>query len=303
MSRVVDRLEAWWWRPAPALRLGVFRVLVGAYCAVLLAFGGSHYAAVGELPRSSFAPVGIVRVLVAPLPAAVATAAVVLAGVLCIAFTVGFRHRVLAPVFAVSLLWVTTYRTSWGHISHDDNLVVLHALVLSIAPAADSMALDARGARRRGVWSPRHGWPLRLMALITVLTYLLAGWAKLRFGGAAWLDGSVVRLNVAHDALRKARLGGPTLGLAALLLPQPWAFAPAAWATIALEAGAPLALLHRRVAAVWAVCMWTLHVGIALIMTLTFAYPLSGVAFAPLFRVERALARLRRRFRRGRRRA
>ncbi|MEM6992794.1 MAG: HTTM domain-containing protein, partial [Myxococcota bacterium] len=280
------RFDAWWLRPAPALRLAIVRVAVGLYCTALLAIRGSHYAAVGRLPPTRFAPLGVVSFLDAPVAPWLATALVVAAGAGCIAFTLGYRYRVSGPVFAALVLWVTTYRNSWGHVSHVDNLVVLHVLLLALVPAADSLSLDAKRAPARE-WSARYGWPLRLMAITTVLTYVLAGVAKLRFGGAAWLGGEAVRLQVAFDALRKSRFGVTPSGFAQTLLPHPWTFAPMAWATLALELGAPLALLGRRAAAVWAVAMWLLHIGIALVMTLAFAYPLSLIAFAPLFRLER----------------
>ena len=58
------------------------------------------------------------------------------------------------------------------------------------------------------------------------------------------------------------------------------------------ELGAPVALLHRRIALVWCIAAWAFHVGVALLMSITFLYPLSTVAYLPLFRVERALAKL-----------
>lgn len=60
--------------------------------------------------------------------------------------------------------------------------------------------------------------------------------------------------------------------------------------TMLVELGAPLALLQRRVALVWCVAAWTFHVGVALLMSITFLYPLSGVAYLPLFRLERLLS-------------
>ena len=60
---------------------------------------------------------------------------------------------------------------------------------------------------------------------------------------------------------------------------------------------APLALLGRRLAWIWALGMWLFHVGVLLIMAIMFAYPVSGIAFAPLFAVELPLLRLRDRIR------
>jgi hypothetical protein len=71
------------------------------------------------------------------------------------------------------------------------------------------------------------------------------------------------------------------------MLEHPGLFAALAMMTMLVEVGAPLALLHRRVAAVWAAVAWGFHVGVVFLMHIVFPYPLSGAAFAPLFRVER----------------
>jgi hypothetical protein len=54
-----------------------------------------------------------------------------------------------------------------------------------------------------------------------------------------------------------------------------------------VELGAPLALLDRRLRVLWAIAAWTFHLGVLALMGIGFPYPLTGVAFASLFRVER----------------
>jgi len=61
--------------------------------------------------------------------------------------------------------------------------------------------------------------------------------------------------------------------------------------SLVLELGAPLALVGRRVGKAWAIGMWGFHVGVLAIMAITFAYPLSGIAFAPFFWVEALVRR------------
>jgi hypothetical protein len=60
-------------------------------------------------------------------------------------------------------------------------------------------------------------------------------------------------------------------------------------ATLAVELGAPVALLGRRWALGWSVAAWLFHVGIAALMWIAFPYPLSGIAFAPLLACERPI--------------
>ena len=138
-----------------------------------------------------------------------------------------------------------------------------------------------------GPWGGRYGFPVRIVSLITVLTYVLAGWMKLRNGGWAWLSGDVLRNQVAFDNLRKVVLGDRWSHLGARLVATSWFWRPVALATLVVELGAPLALLGGRWRNVWVAAAWSFHVGTLLLMAIMFPYPLSGVAYASLFPLER----------------
>jgi hypothetical protein len=169
-----------------------------------------------------------------------------------------------------------------------EDLLVLHLLVLAAAPAAQTWSLDAR--RRDGPAEgpdPRYGWAVRTMALITVVSYVLAGIAKLRIGGFAWLTDEALRHHVAYDNLRKILLGDVSSPVAPHLVGRDWIFRPFALVTLLVELGAPLALLGGRIRSVWVVAAWSFHLGVLVLMAILFPYPLLGFAFAPLFRVER----------------
>ena len=297
--RWADRLVA----PAPAERLAAVRILVGGYALVYLVVRTPHLVDLAGLPQHRWRPVGVLGTLTSRpsgAAAALVLGSTVAAG---IGFVAGWCWRLAGPTFAVGTLVSTTYGVSFGHILHTENLMVLHLLVLAVAPAADAWSIDARRVvdrpahRRRpggGVPPPagRYGFPVRLLALVTVVTYAIAGWAKLRNGGGTWLSGDGLRNQVAFDNLRKVLLGDPWSPLGARLVGIGWLWPPLAWATLAVELGAPLALLHRRGRAVWAGAAWSFHLGTLALMAIMFPYPLSGVAFAPLFPVERVVRRL-----------
>ncbi len=268
-------------------RLGMVRVLVGLFCVWYMLRRWGVLAKLATMDADGFAPVSIVRVLPSPLvPTAVmATLYVTLA--LAVVFTLGWRHRIVAPVFAALLLWVTAYRSSWGMIFHSENLLVLHVGILALAPSADAFSLDAR---RRGApveATPDHGWPVRLIWLVTVVVYLLAGIAKLRGAGLDWLGGERLLNHVGHDAVRKAELGANYSSIGAAMLVHPWLFKPLAWFTLAFELLGPVALLHRRASQVWAASVIAFSWGVAITMAIGFFYPMSGIAFAAFFPVER----------------
>lgn len=296
-ASLARRLAAWWDAPAPAQRLASLRVAVGGFALVYLVVRSSSLASVAAFSAAEFQPVGVVSVLAAPLPIAWVYAIQSLAVLSGVAFVLGAGFRLVGPLFALLLLWVTSYRSSWGMIFHTDNLLVLHVLVLGLSPAADALSWDARREPGEAVHA-RFGWPIRALATVTAITYVLAGVAKLKLSGGEWLGGDLLRAHIAYDNLRKIELGSGFSPLGVWLVRHKAVFAPLAAGTMLIELGAPLALLHRRVALVWCLAAWAFHVGVALLMSITFLYPLSGVAYLPLFRVERAFAKLgsRRRF-------
>jgi hypothetical protein len=296
--------DRFWFVAIPGVRLAVLRVLICAFALVWLVGFSPMLLPTLWFPAERFEPVGVVSLLDVPLSPVLGLVIWAITVGLGVAALLGWRFRVIAPAFALGLLWVTSYRNSWGMIFHSENLLVMHALILALLPASDAWSLDARRdpeLRARGREShARYGWGPRLLATITALTYVLAGVAKLRNAGFTWLDGEVLLTQVAWDNLRKIELGDLHSPIGAALSGYPAVFVPLAWASMILELGAPIALFGPRLARIWAAAMWAFHVGVLLIMAIAFVYPLSGVAFAPLFEVERPLVALKGRLRRRR---
>lgn len=293
MLRALDR---YWMAPAPPERLATVRVLVGAYALVYLVARAPVLADFSAFAPARFEPVGVVRALSVPLPAAAVWALWGASVVLAAAFAVGARFRLTGPLLAALLLWVTSYRNSWGMLFHTDNLLVLHAIVVGLCPAAtDVLAVDARTRRAApdatasavpgadGV----YGWPLRLLGWITVAAYALAGIAKLRESGLVWADGEILRNYIAFDAVRKIEVGSVYSPFGAWLVGFQAPFRVIGVLSLALELGGPLVLLHPRLTRAWVVGMWGFHLGVLAVMAIVFPYPLSGVAFAALLPCER----------------
>ncbi|PRP94920.1 HTTM domain-containing protein [Enhygromyxa salina] len=297
MSRLLDQLDRWWFCPAPALRLAVLRVLIIGYGLIWLVGFAPLLLANLRFAPEQFAPTGVVSLLDAPVSFGLGAGIWLVTVLLGVAALLGWRFRVLGPVYALGLLWVASYRNSWGMIFHTENLLVVHTLIVVMLPASDAWSLDARARpsdQRALALEPdaRYGWGPKLMATVTALAYVLAGVAKLRTAGWAWLDGDVLLSHVGWDNLRKQELGSTHSPLGAALCAFPSVFIPLSWVSVALELGAPLALFGRRLAWVWSIGIWCFHLGVVAIMWIVFAYPLSGVAFAPLFAVERPVLAL-----------
>ncbi len=282
----MTRLAAWWFAPAPAQRLAAMRIIIGLYALVYVAARLGELASVAQLPGGNFAPVGVVRVLGAPLPGWLPLGLAVATVATLACFVIGAWWRVAAPIAAGLLLWTLSYRNSWGMVFHTDNLLVVHVVALACTPAADAYALAPRPGAPP---ASGYGWALKLLALLTAATYVLAGIAKLRLAGVGWLDGDFLRNQIAVDNLRKALLGSPTAPLATPLLEHPGWFAVVSLATLVLELGAPIALLGGKVARAWALGAWGFHVGVILLMNIWFPYPLFGIAYVPLLHAERVI--------------
>jgi hypothetical protein len=293
-SALLSRLWGSYQRPAPVARLQLLRIAIGGYALVYLLTRAAHLNAVVNLPAGSFAPVGVVRWLDAPLAAGwvyALYAATLLSGA---AFTLGVAHRACAPLFSLLLLWVLSYRHSWGMIFHTDNLLVLHVLILALAPAGGTLRRSADAPAEALVTA--YGWVPRVMALVTVAAYVVAGVAKLEHTGWSWAGGAALREQVAYDAIRKIELGSTYSPIGTWLVAHAGVFAPLSAFSLATELLAPLALLGTRAALVWCACAWAFHAGVLALMAIAFPYPLSGCAFLPLFPVERALPWLERAF-------
>lgn len=276
VTRLEERLfgarPAWliarWWVGVHTFALGYLLVRLPAFWAV------------SRRDRASFEPVGVLGWLPGPLPTAlwrVLILATVAAGAaaLAAALAAARSRRWLGPLVLALFVVVTTYRSSWGQLLWFENLLVVHLAIAAVAP------VGGVGLRRHDALRP--GWPLGLAATATVVTYVLAGVAKLRAGGAAWIDGDTLAHHIGWSAARLRVLGGTPSPVAAWLLDARWALAVGALVTVAAELAAPLALAGRRAAAVWIAVMWSFHALIAVTMLVVFPYPLLGLAFLPVW--------------------
>jgi hypothetical protein len=298
MMSWLRRLDRYWRAPMPPERLAVLRLLVGTYAFVYVVARLGYLTSYASFDPRQFEPVGTATMLSGPLEPEWVYGLVVATVLLAPAFLLGWRFRITGPLFAGLLLWVLSYANSWGQILHVDNLMVLQVIVLALAPSADALSFDARRHGLEPRASPAYGWAVRLLCVAVVLAYVLAGVAKLKNGGLAFVEGETLRNYVAYDNLRKLELGSIHSPVGAWLLPYPGVFSFLAVLTLLLELGAPVALVHRRLAAAWCVAMWGFHLGVLVIMAIAFIYPLTGLAFAPFFRVERLLdSKLARRWR------
>jgi len=268
-------------------RLAIMRAAMGAYAVVWTLVRSANIIDTSRQPERRFDPVGPLWFLDHPLPVWITIVGVITVLVAGVALIVGWKYRITAPVVALAFLFVTTYRNSWGHIIHTENLASLQLLVLAVAPAAAVWSIDARRSTDTEPNDRDDGWwAVKAMAVLAVGTYFMAGIAKLRISGFHWVNGDVLLHQVAFDNARKIIVGAPDSPFASLFLSQHWLMAPAAIGAMLIELGAPLALIKERFAVVWVTTAVMLHFGILAIMAILFPYQLLGLAMLPLLPIE-----------------
>jgi len=283
MTVMLARFEAWLCAPAPAERLAAIRIAVGAFVTVYMVVNVREFDRLGSRDPSAFDPIGVARVLDTPLSA---TSMWLLFGALLVsgcAFTVGIAVRVSGPAFAILVLSWTSYHSSWGQLLHFEHLFTIHLLILAFAPTAQAWAPGAKSPVAPDV---RFGWPIRLLAIATATTYVLSGIAKLRLSGMAWFDADTLANHIGYSAVRMETIGARQPPLASAVLQTRWLIPFMAAAALAVELGAPLALVGRKLRNGWMLAALLFHAATAATMQVFFGY--RGLAFAmlPLFRLE-----------------
>lgn len=273
--------------PVPARRLAYVRAAICAFATIYVTIRSTHLWAVTRLRDERFDPIGVVSIFLdsptSGLVVGLTIAATVVTGV---GASLGWRFRWTGPAFALLLLWVLSYRLSWGQVLHTENLMVLHVLVLGFSPSADAFSLDSRhGAPAADHRS--YGWALQLMTLLTALTYVIAAWAKIRNGGLDWMTGETLRNQIAYDNLRKHLLGDVHSAIGGWLTRYGWLFPPLATVSMVVEVGALAAVPRSRLREVWVAAAWLFHVGVLVLMAILFPYQLFGLAFLSLLPLER----------------
>ena len=297
MKKLIQNLDKFWFTEAPATRLATLRIIISAYALIYLAPRYGMFLEIAQTSPVQFEPVGIISLLLAPLPVAVYQALVILTLAANVAFLLGWRHRITGAAFAFLLLFVLSYRNSWTMVFHSDNVLIWHVLILGLTRAADAFSLDARRKSRTATNSDepldspihwRYGWAINLMCAVTVTTYFLAGVAKLAGpDGLNWMTGEVMRSQLAVDNLRKELLTGAAPATFGWIYNNLFLFVMMGVGTFAMELGAPLALANKWLGRLWSIGAFIGHWGIYFVMGITFRYQLYGVIFAPFFPVER----------------
>ncbi len=188
---------------------------------------------------------------------------------LCAIAGAWFRwSSVLSTVMAFYLF---TLPQLWGRINHEHH-VVLFAALLSVAPSADAMSVDAWRRWRRGESVPdpliptrRHGAPLMVMMVLLSLAYLFPGIWKVSRAGMQWFSGENMRLFVLYKLQE-----GSMSGLQIWVTSRPSFLLLGAVFGVVFELGFVFLILWRRTRMIAVLAGVGFHVSVSLLMGIYF---------------------------------
>jgi len=280
-------MTSWWFSPTPLGRIAAMRTICYLFTPLDVLVFTPWVADHRDIPTALYEPLTIARILHLPTPthAFVVTVGALLVVVALLAAT-GRAPRLLgAAVFCLYGEWMVI-AMSYGKVDHDR-----YAFLVALA------VLPTVGVARHGdrTLSQAAGWALRCVQLAVVLTYFLASWAKIRFGGVDWPTGAIF----ARAILRRGTV------LSHWLLHYPHLLEVGQFAMIGFELASPLILLARsdRARCAVAAALVAFHVATFAGITIIFLPHLVAItALLPLERVRpvRRLAAARARLRAGR---
>jgi hypothetical protein len=217
----------WWFRPVPLARIAVFRTIAYLFIPIDVFLTTAWVKAHADVPPEWYSPLLVGRLLHLPTPTHTLVLVVQWALVLAaLAAATGRAPRLLGTaVFLLYAEWMVI-AMSYGKVDHDRIAFLVALLVLPTIGRA-------RFRDRRA--SEAAGWAMAAVLVTVMLTYFLAAWAKIRFGGWDWPTGATLTRAVLR---RGTPLSDWTVGV-------PYLLPAAQWAMVLLELAAPLILFVR----------------------------------------------------------
>jgi hypothetical protein len=217
----------WWFRPVPLARIAVFRVIAYLFIPVDVFLTSAWVRAHADVPTAWYQPLRIGELLHLPVPTHTVVVVVQWALVAAaLAAATGRAPRLLGvAVFLLYGEWMVI-AMSYGKVDHDR---IAFLVALAVLPTIGR----ARFRDRRS--SEAAGWAMAAVLVTVMLTYFLAAWAKMRFGGFDWVTGSTLTRAVVRRGT----------DLSTWTLDVPWLLSAAQWVMLAFEFAAPLMLLVR----------------------------------------------------------
>jgi len=264
-----------WFEPVEPLNLGLCRILFfGAFFLFYLNLDVTSWT---EVSDSVWMPIWIFQIL--HLPILSSSLLVVLQSVWKISLAlscIGLFTRVSTVSSFILGTYLIGLPMNFGKVGHAEGLVVFVLGIMALSRCGDSCSIDrliwkARRrndtSRQRPQVSGEYTWPVRAVWLMFALIFFAAGVSKLRHSGLEWIFSD----NMANTLLRAQFEEMSVVPWGFYLAQHQWLTQLLAAATIAIEVGYPLALFSRRARWIIVPGVFSMQVGISILLGVTFS--------------------------------
>jgi hypothetical protein len=275
-------------------------ILASNWSTRLYSFGpGSMWNGQWAAPTSDFPNMWVFSMFRTVMPNAAAyTAMYLVVAVLAVMFTLGWRFKIVLPIYFV--LWVSLIEAQDLLGDQGDNMYRIALILLFFADPCQRWALDARrrrkAAERGGSWLAQtwRGRPLldskpeyqslfhnlTLVALTAQVCFVYASGALYKASGQPWSGGEAV-----YAPLHTVQFG-TWPALSELVTTWGPSVTVAAWGSIILQMCFPMMLLTHPTRVIALVGIMGFHLGIALLMGLPW-FSLTMIAIDFVFITEK----------------
>lgn len=283
MNTLAKVWNRFWFTPAPPWPLGLCRVCFFAsfYGLYLARWDQREYALFPDgffQPRSFF-----VWLPFPPADWAMFSWVVAVFELAVILSALGVLTRLATVSSFVLGLYVIGFQFNYGYLHWAHAVVPIAMGVFALANCGDALSLDALIRQRLAKPGPRAGgqyqWPIQLVRLIFVSIFIAAGLSKLRAAGLSWVMSDTLRYYmlenqyVFHDVAATAW----SRPLVDWLVLHPALCRLLAGLSLALELGAPAALVSRRARSWLIPALFMFQVGNALFLYQDFFFAYLGL--------------------------
>ena len=191
--RSLTAFEKWSQPAIPASRLARLGVIAYIFLPLDMLFANRWIALHGQVPSRLYRPVMVARLIHLPTPTTtwvnliqiltVSAAMIALAGVIAGRRLPSIVDRIARTFVPLGYLWWMFVAMSYGKVDHDR---IGYLTLLVVLACVHELNTKNHAPDRTA------GWLLRMVQITVVATYFLAAFAKVRFGGWAWLNGATL---------------------------------------------------------------------------------------------------------------
>ena len=275
-----------------SLHLGVLRIVLVTWILVMRSSGivrgltwSGGCATCADAPWSDVFVTGNLWLSISPVAAVPVWVAWVLFGlylVLGVLAALGISTRVALLGFTLIFGQAYAQFSSTGFFGHAPSVMVLVLIMLVLLPGTCAVSVDRWRTARTLEDKAGAKWGERVLLLLLTCVYMSAGIAKLRHGGADWLNGDALRYYFYADLAGNRQLLlksgtelvdyiylSPPTSLAKWLREVPGAILVMSWMTLVLELGFGLVFVRRARNAVLLATIG-MHVSILVLMQISF---------------------------------